>query len=130
MYGGNELREKAFARIRDLKRRQADAEQMIARGVPNVVLEIHNLNLQITPELCRVTTEFLRKDADSYKPATPDAPPYSVMAYRIEQFWWNMEWLAGHGCDRNGAEACGCRLGMALMTCAGAPERLTLGAIR
>ncbi|MGH7693421.1 MAG: hypothetical protein ACRENH_00490, partial [Gemmatimonadaceae bacterium] len=82
---GNELRDSAFAGIRRLERRQADAEEMIARGVDLPMLELQHLDLAITPRFCGIAVDFLRKDAEALRPGASDPKPYAVMAFRIER---------------------------------------------
>ena len=95
---GNELRDSAFAGIRRLARRQADAETLISQGDDLPMMELRNLDLEITPRFCGIAVEFLRKDADSFRPTTA-AARYDVVSYRIERHLLTMRWLAANECD-------------------------------
>ncbi len=96
---GNELRDSAFAGIRRLAHRQADAEEMIARGVDLPMMELQHLDLAITPKFCTIAVEFLRKDAESFRPKASDEKPYAVMAFRIERHLPTIRWLIANNCD-------------------------------
>jgi len=96
---GNELRSRALEGIRNLARRQADAEEMIGFGLDLPMIELANLNLTPTAKFCAIAGEFLRKDAESFRPRVPDPAPYSVMAFRVERHLPAMHWLVEHNCD-------------------------------
>lgn len=46
-----------------------------------------------------IASEFLRKDAESFRPITSDPAPYSVMAFRVERHLPTLQWLVAHDCD-------------------------------
>jgi hypothetical protein len=96
---GNELRDSAFAGIHQLRRRQADAEEMIGLGLDLPMMELSHLDLQITPRFCGIAREFLRKDAESFRPKTSEPAPYAVVAFRIERHLPTIRWLSAHDCD-------------------------------
>ncbi|MGH7712617.1 MAG: hypothetical protein ACREOG_15100 [Gemmatimonadaceae bacterium] len=96
---GNELRDSAFAGIQRLQRRQADAEELIMRGEDLPMMELRHLDLSVTPRFCGIAVEFLRKDAESFRPTTTDPKPLAVMPYQIDRHLTTMHWLEAHGCD-------------------------------
>jgi len=96
---GNELRDSAFAGIRRLPRRQAEAEQLIARGEELPMMELPRLDLEITPRFCEVAREFLRADADSLRPKPADPGRSGQIPYRIERHLPTIRWLTERGCD-------------------------------
>jgi hypothetical protein len=100
---GNELRDSAFAGIRQLPRRQADAEEMIGLGLDLPMMELSHLDLQITPKFCGIARQFLRKDAESFRPKTSEPAPYQVVAFRMERHLLTLRWLEAHDCDCDAA---------------------------
>jgi hypothetical protein len=96
---GNELRESAFAGIRRLARRQADAEALIGQGEDLPMMELRHLDLEITPRFCAIAVEFLRKDAESFRPTPASAARYDRASFRMERHLLTMQWLAANRCD-------------------------------
>lgn len=96
---GNELRDSAFAGIRGLPRRQADAEELIARGEELPMMELPRLDVAMTPRFCEVAREFLRRDAESLRPGPDDPTRSGAIPFRIERHLPTIRWLTDHGCD-------------------------------
>ncbi len=95
----SELREQALEGMRHVKSRQADAEELLAHGLPFPMRELSNLALEATPALCESARRFLRKKADSMKPNVAGAPPYDVIADLIEPYLPTMTWLTQKHCE-------------------------------
>jgi hypothetical protein len=94
----SEVRERALAAIRTLRRRQADAELMLGRGMSAPLLEAQDLDLQATAAFCASARAYLHARAENFRPKA-DPPPYAFAAPRIEMFLPTMEWLVRNGCD-------------------------------
>lgn len=88
----------AFARIRKLDRRQADAEAMLARG-DFPLRFIGELDLTPTPALCDGARALLRKRVAPLVPATPDSKPYRDVAGEVSDALPALKWLIGYDCD-------------------------------
>jgi hypothetical protein len=95
---GSEFRDQALADIRQLERRQPDAEIMLERGWSFPMVELPNLALQPTPSFCDHARSFLRRRAEDVTAVAPP-PPYSVVAQRIEIYLPAMRWLVENRCD-------------------------------
>lgn len=93
------VRGQALAAIHRLPRRQADAELMLARGMGWPLLELPNLNVEATPELCARARATLSKRAQDFRPVQATPPPFALEARNIEMFFPAMEWLVAHNCD-------------------------------
>lgn len=97
--GGNELRHEALARIRTLERRQSDAEEMIQWQVDLPMLELPNLQLELTPRLQDCIRQFLIRDAQSFERYAKEFSPYSRVAFRAERHLHVMRWLILQNCN-------------------------------
>src|SRR5262249_9510841 len=96
---GNPLREEALAAMRRLSARQIQAETMLEGGFDLPMTEIANLDLDATPALCSAARQFLLQHAASLRPPGPArAPPYAVVAPRLEQYLPGLRWIGAHGC--------------------------------
>ena len=93
------VRDQALAAIHSLPRRQADAELMLARGMGWPLLELPNLNVEATPELCAKARATLSKRAQDFRPVHATPPPFGMEARNIEMFFPAMQWLVTHNCD-------------------------------
>ena len=93
------VRDQALAAIHNLPRRQADAELMLARGMGWPLLELPNLNVEATPELCAKARATLAKRAQDFRPVNATPPPFAMEARNIEMFFPAMQWLVSHDCD-------------------------------
>ena len=88
----------AFARIRTLDSRQADAETMLARG-DFPLRFIGELDLTPTPALCDNARAMLRKRVAPLVLATPNAKPYRDIAGEVADALPTLKWLIGYDCD-------------------------------
>jgi hypothetical protein len=95
----SELTQAARDSARKLKSRQSDAERMLADGHHFPLVEIANLDLEITPRFCGLSRAFLVKHAKDWRPTEEVPPEYSVRSQRIEQFLPAMKYLIAHGCN-------------------------------
>jgi hypothetical protein len=93
------VRDEALAAVQTLPRRQADAELMLARGMGWPLLELPNLNVEATPELCARARATLAKRARDFRPVNATPPPFAMEARNIEMFFPAMQWLVAHECD-------------------------------
>jgi hypothetical protein len=103
---GSDVRDRALTGIRQLPRRQAEAEAMLAGG-DGVVLEmLPYLDLEATPALCQHARTFLCNYTRSF--AKPQENPNSLALgiHRLERFDRPLKWL----CQRRGdlSEAVDC----------------------
>ncbi len=93
------VRDQALAAIRILPRRQADTELMLARGMGWPLLELPNLNVEATPELCAKARATLSRRAQDFRPVQATPPPFAMEARNIEMFFPAMQWLVAQNCD-------------------------------
>ena len=68
-------------------------------------MELRNLDLEITPRFCGIAIEYLRKDADSFRPTSTEAARYGAASFRLERHLPTMQWLATNRCDCTAAVA-------------------------
>lgn len=97
--GDNEYRDRALEGARHLKRRQGDAEEMLANGHDFPLRELPRLDLEVTPKFCELSRAFLIRHAEAWRTTVPNPPAFAVRAESIERYLPAMEWLQGHGCD-------------------------------
>jgi hypothetical protein len=97
---GNELREQALEAIRGLPRRQADAEEMMRRGLDYFWEDVARLDLTATPPICERGRLFLRERARDIQPPHPEDPPrFGLMKERVEPYLPTMQWLVDQRCE-------------------------------
>jgi hypothetical protein len=92
------VRDEAFAAIRKLSHRQADAGEMLQNGVTRFLVDLPNLDLEPTPTIIAahkkyvlgLATEIERPDAGSVK--------YSWVADRIDEYLPSIQWMAERHC--------------------------------
>jgi hypothetical protein len=97
---GNELREQALEAIRRLPRRQADAEEMMGRGLDYFWEDVARLDLTATPLICERARIFLRERARDIQPPHPEDPPrFRLMKERVEPYLPTMQWLVDQRCE-------------------------------
>lgn len=95
----SELTSPARDSARTLTSRQADAERMLADGHHYPLVEIANLDLQVTQRFCDLSRAFLVKHAKDWRTTAEIPPEYAVRSGRIEQFLPAMQYLISHGCN-------------------------------
>jgi hypothetical protein len=94
-----ETRQKAVLdRIKNLDRRQSDAEIMLDRGdFPLGYLGRFGLNP--TPAICDKARNLLRQRVKPLVLPTPDAKPYDDIYQEVADAVAAMRWLVGYGCS-------------------------------
>jgi hypothetical protein len=96
----NELREQALAGIRKLPRRQADAEEMMQRGLDWFWDDIPYLDLTLTPPIRDRARIFLEERIRDITPIHPDDPPqFTYMVDRIDPYLGTLQWLVEQKCE-------------------------------
>lgn len=93
------FRDQALVGIRQLPRRQRDAEEMLAHGNAWVLKDLPSLDLQPTPALCEGARRCLIADANSYRQTVEVPPSLSVLEPRIRALAPAVKWLIERGCD-------------------------------
>jgi hypothetical protein len=86
-----------IAKIRDLDRRQGDAETMLKRGdFPLAYLS--RFALDATPAVCEGARAELQSKVAPLIAAKPQARPYADVADKVDAAVAAMSWLVGYGC--------------------------------
>jgi hypothetical protein len=98
-WDGNELRDQALEGARRSPSRQADAEEMLARGHHFPLVEVQSLNLAASPALCASANVFLIKHAGDLAKVAPDLPDYDARSAEFETYIGPIAWLNANGCD-------------------------------
>jgi hypothetical protein len=86
-----------IAKIRDLDRRQGDAETMLKRG-DFPLAYLNRFNLDATPAVCEGARAELRSEVAPLVVATPPARPFSDIEHPVDEALSAMQWLVGYGC--------------------------------
>jgi hypothetical protein len=93
------VRSEALARLRQVERRQADIEDMLAWGIPRAMMLLPDLDLKPTPQLCAAAQSFFQKRAKDAQRGPNDEPaPYTSEGY-VEESIPGIQWLLSRGCD-------------------------------
>jgi hypothetical protein len=95
---GHELRNEAFSKIRQMPRRQADAELMFRQGFDYITRDLPELDLEPTPAVCEGARKCLRGLIKDMTPADGRAI-YLQEDSRINEYRRGIEWMAKNGCD-------------------------------
>jgi len=95
----NELREQAFAKIRQLPRRQKEAEGLFRMGYTYLERDLPEMDLQATPPICKGSFQFFREKIDDFTPRVTDPMPITKMQEFILPYMPGLEWMAKHNCD-------------------------------
>jgi hypothetical protein len=95
----SDLRNEALQGIRRLPRRQAEAEELLAKGEGAILESLPMLELQATPALCLHASRFLCDFVKSFaKPAeNPNSLP--LAAHRLERYANALQWFFDHKGD-------------------------------
>ena len=99
------VRDEAFAGIRNLTHRQADADAMLANGVTGFLKDLPSLGLEPTPTIVaahkkrmqEMVTGITRPDAGSVK--------YSWISWEIDPYLPSIQWMAARHCRCSGEVA-------------------------
>lgn len=95
----NELRDQALAAIRQLARRQADAEAMLRQGSFFDWEDLPLLDLEVTPTVGEAARKFLREKTQALQPHRPESPPqFRFVADQVESCPAIFEWLVNNRC--------------------------------
>jgi len=85
-------------RIRNLGRRQSDAEIMLDRG-DFPLRYIGNFGLNPTPSICDKARNLLRERVKPLVLPAPNARPYTEISQEVADAVAAMTWLVGYGCS-------------------------------
>ncbi len=88
------VREEAFAGIRNLKRRQTDAEDMLAHGLSNILREIQYLDLELTPAVLAAHKKHTLELATSNDRPDASSVPYTWIASGVDSYLPSIEWMS------------------------------------
>jgi hypothetical protein len=90
---GDETRNEALARMRQLPHRQRDAEALLAEG-NGVMLElVPTLDLEPTPALARHARELLLELVTSFPGPAENPNALAISAHRLERYTPTIEWF-------------------------------------
>jgi hypothetical protein len=93
---GDEMREEALARIRQLPRLQPEAEALLANG-NGVILELlPALGLEMTPSLAQHARKVLLEFVQSFPGPQENPNSLAISAHRLERYTPALEWLCRH----------------------------------
>lgn len=93
----SELREPALRAIRQLDRRQSDAEQMLVQGDTSLFRDLGDLDLKLTPSLCTNARKLLATKARSFV-ATHKKARFHDVRTEVESYEQALVWLAAQRC--------------------------------
>lgn len=93
----SELREPALHAIRQLDRRQSDAEQMLVQGDTSLFRDLGELDLKLTPGLCTNARKLLAARARSFVSAHKKARFHDIRT-DVESYEQAFVWLAAQRC--------------------------------
>jgi hypothetical protein len=99
------VREEAFAAIRNVGRRQADAEEMASRGMTGPLLDLPNLGLEATPVLVKAHKEHLLWLVRDVKRPDAASVSYSWIAREVDEYLPSIQWMAERHCGCSGEVA-------------------------
>jgi hypothetical protein len=86
-----------IAKIRNLDRRQGDAETMLKRG-DFPLAYLNRFALDATPAVCQGARAELQSEVAPLVVATPLARPYAEVSEKVDAALAAMAWLVGYGC--------------------------------
>jgi hypothetical protein len=92
-YGENDV----IAKIRNLDRRQGDAETMLKRG-DFPLAYLNRFDLDATPAVCEGARAELQSEVAPLVAATPQVRPYTDVSKKVDAALAAMSWLVGYGC--------------------------------
>lgn len=91
-------RDTVLQRIRQLGRRQSDAEMMLDRG-DFPLFYLRRMDLTPTPALCDKARALLRRQVETLMLKPGETKPYATIRDRVAAAVEAMEWLVGYGCS-------------------------------
>jgi hypothetical protein len=92
------VREEAFAAIRNLSRRQQDAEEMASRGVTGPLIELPNLGLEASPALVKAHKGHLNWLIGDIKRPDASSVSYSWISREVNEYLPSIQWMAERHC--------------------------------
>jgi hypothetical protein len=93
------LRAVAFERIRQMERRQADAELMFRQGFTYLERDLPELGLVATPPVCAGSLKYFREMIEGLRPRIDPPPALARVQEFILPYMPGLEWLAENRCD-------------------------------
>ena len=101
------VRPEALEAVRKLDHRQADVEQMLEWGIPNALALLPELDVKVTPRLCKAANAMLmKKAANATEHANGHPADFSISGHvHVEESLPALRWLTANGCDCDGANA-------------------------
>lgn len=91
----------AMARMKEIKTRQVEVEQLLAQGDYRLLADLGRLDLTVTPELCGGGRKCALIVAEKFKPSDPAPQIYTVDTF-INPYIEGLKWLLDKGCDCKG----------------------------
>jgi hypothetical protein len=92
------VRDEAFAGIRKLSHRQADADVMLQQGVTHFLVELPNLGLDPTPTIIAAHKNYVLGLAKEIERPDAGSVKYSWVADRIDEYLPSIQWMAERHC--------------------------------
>lgn len=92
------VRDEALEGIRNLKRRQADAENMVSQGVVEFLVDLPDLNLELTPPIVEAHKKYVVGLAQETERPDAGSVAYSWVANRVDAYLRTIQWMAQQHC--------------------------------
>jgi hypothetical protein len=101
------VRPEALEAVHKLDHRQADVEQMLEWGIPNALALLPELDVKVTPRLCKAANAMLKQKAEYATEHANSHPADYAIGGRVyvEESLPALHWLTANGCDCDGANA-------------------------
>jgi hypothetical protein len=101
------VRPEALEAVRKLDHRHVDVEQMLEWGIPNALALLPELDVKVTPRLCKAANAMLmQKAAYATEHANRYPAGYSISGHvYLEESLPALRWLTANGCDCDDANA-------------------------
>jgi hypothetical protein len=92
------IRDEAFAGIRKLTHRQADADEMLKEGVTHFLVDLPYLDLETTPTIIAAHKKYIRGLATEIGRPDAGSVKYSWVADRVDEYLPSIQWMAERHC--------------------------------
>lgn len=92
------IRDEAFAGIRKLTHRQADADEMLKEGVTHFLVDLPNLDLETTPTIIAAHKKYIRGLVTEIERPDAGSVKYSWVADRVDGYLPSIQWMAERHC--------------------------------
>jgi hypothetical protein len=99
------VRDEAFAGIRNLTHRQADADQMLANGVTGFLKDLPSLGLDATPTIVAAHKKRLRDMTIGIERPDAGSVKYSWISWEVDPYLPSIQWMAEKHCGCSGEVA-------------------------